>query len=322
MAAEARTVEITKDKLCCFSDVQPQGIELPKPVRVTVMMDRPMRNCEPNDQVNRGVSPNTTEQPLLLEQSREEGETAHIDMGNSDANLAGHRKPVDRLSPVDPLNLSEQPASLEPRLDGVGNSPMYQDDYMTFSAGQDEPMNRSRPGSSQYVSDQPVVIGLAPKDRGRISTGLVDYDLIVANQREKADRPIREMPQNESEQLVFPGVEVERVTDVPAHITVPDDVMLHARSSSDRRAEPDEIHRPVDTERKHAEYDVNGSMAGGLVGQLDNSDPLRPRGVPSMDDSPYPLTLDPVGQPLVTGPPDQHVVELGCGRIDRIQNNP
>ena len=98
--------------------------------------------------------------------------------------------------------------------------------------------------------------------------------------------------------------------------------MLPARSSSDRWAEPDEIHRPVDTERKHAEYDVNGSMAGGLVGQLDNSDPLRPRGVPSMDDSPYPLTLDPVGQPPVTGPPDQHVVELGCGRIDRMQNNP
>ena len=46
LAAEARTVEITKDKLCCFSDVQPQGIELPKPVRVTVMMDSPVRNCE------------------------------------------------------------------------------------------------------------------------------------------------------------------------------------------------------------------------------------------------------------------------------------
>ena len=146
------------------------------------------------------------------------------------------------------------------------------------------------------------MIGLAPKDRGRISTGLVDYDPIVVNQKERADRPIRVMPQNECEQLVFPEVEVERVTDAPAHITVPDDLMLHARSSSDRRAEPDEIHRPVDTERKHAEYDVNGSMASGLVGQLDHSDPLRPRGVPSMDDSPYPLTLDPVGQPLVTGP--------------------
>ena len=57
---------------------------------------------------------------------------------------------------MDPLNLSEQPASLEPRLDGVGNSPMYQDDYMTFSAGQDEPMNRSRPGSSQYICFRPA----------------------------------------------------------------------------------------------------------------------------------------------------------------------
>ena len=46
LAAEARTVEITKDKLCCFSDVHPQGLELPKLVRVTVMMDSPVKNCE------------------------------------------------------------------------------------------------------------------------------------------------------------------------------------------------------------------------------------------------------------------------------------
>ena len=59
---------------------------------------------------------------------------------------------------------------------------------MTFSAGQDEPVNRLRPGGSQYASDQPVVIGLVPNDKGRISTGPVDYDLIVANQMERADQ--------------------------------------------------------------------------------------------------------------------------------------
>ena len=60
-------------------------------------------------------------------------------------------------------------------------------------------MNRLRPGGSQYVSDQPVVIGLVPNDKGRISMGPVDYDLIVANQMERADRPIRVMPHNETE---------------------------------------------------------------------------------------------------------------------------
>ena len=45
-------------------------------------------------------------------------------------------------------------------------------------------------------------------------------------------------------------------------------------------------------------------------------------GVPSMDDPLHPLTLDPVGQPPITGPPDNHVSELGCGRINRIQNDP
>ena len=90
LAAEARTVEITKDKLCYFSDIHPQGIELPKPVRVTVMMDSPVKNCELNDRVDRGVSPNTTEQPLLLGLSTEEGETAPINIKNSDNNLMEH----------------------------------------------------------------------------------------------------------------------------------------------------------------------------------------------------------------------------------------
>ena len=169
LAAEARTVEITKDNLCCLSDVHPQGIELPKPVQVTVMMDSPVKNCELNDRVDRGVSPNTTEQPLLLGLSTEEGETAPIDMGDSDDNLTEHSKPVD------PINLSEQPASLGLRMDGVGNSTMCREDSMTILAGQDEPVNRLRQGGLQYVSDQPVEFGLAPNDREGISTEPVDY---------------------------------------------------------------------------------------------------------------------------------------------------
>ena len=73
------------------------------------MMDSPVRNCELNDRVDWGVSPNTTEQPLLLGLNTDESETAPIDMWDSDANSAKHSKPVDRLGPVDPLNLSEQP---------------------------------------------------------------------------------------------------------------------------------------------------------------------------------------------------------------------
>ena len=106
---------------------------------------------------------------------------------------------MDRLDPVDPINLSEQPASLGLRMDGVGNSPMCREDSMTLSAGQDEPVNRLRQGGSQYVSGQPVDFGLDPNDRERISTRPVDYDMVVANQKERADRPIRVMPHNESE---------------------------------------------------------------------------------------------------------------------------
>ena len=103
---------------------------------------------------------------------------------------------------------------------------------------------------------------------------------------------------------------------------VPDVVMYHDQSSSDRPAEQDETRRPVGTERKHAENDANGSMAGGPVGQLYNSDPLCPGGVPSMNDPLQPLTLGPVGQPTITGAPDKHASEPGCGRMDRIQYDP
>ena len=185
----------------------------------------------------------------------------------------------------------------------------------------DAPVHTTVPDDMMF-RDRSSSDGRAEPDEVHRPVDPVDYDLIVANKKERADRPIRVLPHNESEDLVFLGVEVERVTDAPVHTTVHDDMMFRDRSSSDGRAEPDEVHRPVDPERKHAENVVNKSMAGGPVGQLDNSDPLRPGGVPSMDDPPYPLTLDPVGQPPVTGPPDRHVSELDCGRIIHIQNGP
>ena len=118
LAAEARTVEITNDILCCLSDVQPREIGLPKPVLRTATMDSPMRLCKLMDRVDRGVSPDTTEQSLLLELDTDEREMAPTDMGDSDANSAKHSEPVDRLGPVDPLNMTEQPASLGLRMDG------------------------------------------------------------------------------------------------------------------------------------------------------------------------------------------------------------
>ena len=186
---------------------------------------------------------------------------------------------------------------------------------MTFSAGQDAV-------GSQSIYEQPVVIGLVPNDRGKISTGPVDHDLFVADQKERADRPVLVVPHNETEQSVFLGLDVERVKHAPAHSMVPDVVMYRDQSSSDRPAEQDETRRPVGTERKHAENDANGSMAGGPVGQLYNSDLLCPGGVPFMNDLLQPLTVGPVGQPTINGPPDKHVSEPGCGRMNRIQNDP
>ena len=154
-------------------------IGLPKPVLVTVMMDSPVGKCKLRDRVDRGVSPETTEQPLLLGLNTDERETAPIDMGDSDANSAKHSKPVDRLGPVDPLNMTEQPASLGLRMEGTGDIPVYQEGSMTFLAGQDELANRLRPGGPQNISDQPVVIVLVPNDKGKISTGPVDYALVV-----------------------------------------------------------------------------------------------------------------------------------------------
>ena len=52
------------------------------------------------------------------------------------------------------------------------------------------------------------MIGLVPNDRGKISTGPVDHDLFVADQKERADRPVLVVPHNEIEQSVFLGLDV------------------------------------------------------------------------------------------------------------------
>ena len=199
LAAEARTVEIMNDKLCCLNDVQPQGNGLPNPVLVTVMMDSPVRQCKPINRVDRGVSPDTTGQPLLLGLNTDEREDASTDVGGSDANLAKQSKPVD-------------------------------------------------------------------------------HDLFLADRKEIADRPVLMVPHNATEQSVFLGLDVGRVEHAPAHTMVPDVVRYRDRSSADGPAEQDETRRPVGTEWKHAENDAKESMAGGPVGQLGISDPLRPVG--------------------------------------------
>ena len=58
------------------------------------------------------------------------------------------------------------------------------------------------------------------------------------------------------------------------------------------------------------------------MGQRYNSDPLCPGGVPFMNDLLQPLTVSPAGQPTITGPLDKHVSEPGCGRMNRIRNDP
>ena len=91
------------------------------------------------------------------------------------------------------------------------------------------------------------MIGLVPNDRGKTSTGPVDHDLFVADQKERADRPVLVVPHNGTEQSVFLGLDVERVKHAPVHTMVPDVVMYRDQSSSDRPAEQDETCRPVGT---------------------------------------------------------------------------
>ena len=88
---------------------------------MTVTMDSPVRLCKLMDRVDGGVSPDTTEQSLLLELDTDERETAPTDMGDSGANSAKHSEPVD------PLNMTEQPASLGLRTEGEENIPVYQE---------------------------------------------------------------------------------------------------------------------------------------------------------------------------------------------------
>ena len=55
------------------------------------------------------------------------------------------------------------------------------------------------------------------------------------------------------------------------------------------------------------------------VGQLLNSDPLGPSGMPFLDEVYQSLAVGPVDQPFITGPLDNRVSEPDCRRTNRIQ---
>ena len=84
----------------------------------------------------------------------------------------------------------------------------------------------------------------------------------------------------------------------------------------------DKTRRLVGTERMHAVNDSDRPTAGGPVGQLFNSDPLGPSGMPSLDELYQPLAVGPVGQPFITGPLGNHVSEPDCRRTNRINSGP
>ena len=58
------------------------------------------------------------------------------------------------------------------------------------------------------------------------------------------------------------------------------------------------------------------------MGQLFNSDPLCPSGMPFLDELYQPLAVGPVGQPFITGPLGNHVSEPDCRRTSRMDTGP
>ena len=268
------------------------------------------------------VSPDMTEQPILLGLNTDERENASADMGGPDVNSAKQSEPVDRSGPVGPLSMTEQSALLGLKMYRTENTPVYQGGPAMISAGRGEPVNRSGPVASQSTYEQPALIGLVTDDRGNASTGPVGHDLFLAERRETVDRPVLVGPHNGTEQSVFLGFYVDRLEHAPASTVVPDVVMYRNQSFADRPAEQDETRRPVGTEWKHAENDANGPTAGGPVAQLCNADPLCPRGMPFKNDLLQPLAVGPVGQPTITGPQGKLVSEPDCRRMNRIHSGP
>ena len=119
LAEEAKSVKNDNDLSCCSEEVQHQGTGLPSPALVTVMMDSEpilvkrvlgascaftemMTNM---DYVGRGimidrgdqvVSPDMTEQPVLLGLNTDERDNASLCTGDPDVNSANHSEPVAR----------------------------------------------------------------------------------------------------------------------------------------------------------------------------------------------------------------------------------
>ena len=159
--------------------------------------------------------------------------------------------------------------------------------------GQGEPVDRSGPVGPRGTTEQSVLLGQktdetenAPVDPGGSDMHSVGRDELVC-------RPGLVGPQRWTERSVSLGVDAEQMGHVPTS--------------------------PVDPEvLRHR----NLSFAGGLVGQLSNSDPLCPSGMPFLDELYQPLAVGPMGQPFITGPLDNHVIEPDCRRTSRRDTGP
>ena len=170
------------------------------------------------------------------------------------------------------------------------------------STGQGEPVDRSGSVGPQGTTEQSVLLGLktdgmenAPMDPG-------GSDMNSVGRGEPVCRPGLVGPQNRTERSVSPGIDADQVGHVPASPVDPEVLRHRNQSFTDRPVGHDETRRPVGTEWMHAVNDLDRPMAGGPVGQLFDSDPLCPSGMPFLDELYQPLAVGPVynwaaGQP-------------------------
>ena len=158
-----------------------------------------------------------------------------------------------------------------------------------------EPVIRSGPVGHQRDTKQPIMLSVRT-NRGTISPpGPVGHYVMLAGRMEMVDQPDPVGPYEETEQLVFLGLDAGQVVHLPPNKVHPGVEMFHTESVADGPAGRDRTRRPVGNDATYAVHDVVRPSAGGPVGQF--PDPcFRIRSKSSSpDDSYQPLVMGPLG---------------------------
>ena len=217
---------------------------------------------------------------ILLRSVMDGNETAPVIPVSRDVHLMGRNEPVDRSCPVDTQVMSEPSVRFGHRTDWIDDTvvgPVGQEGYL---GKPDTVSHRHDSTGSGHRIDRPVFT----EKRVYTHTGPLGFEVILATDRCRTNRPDPVGQSGETEQSVFPSPKADQEGCIPTDSVHPEVMMFPTQPGADGSAGPDGAHRSVGHVRPFPVHDEDRQMVGGPEGRFPYSDLLQTSDRSVLDD--------------------------------------